>query len=47
MRHTALGHTPDITGYYGPVDPNAQRQCVERVYALLADDVRELRRNAI
>jgi integrase len=42
VKQAILGHTLDITGHYGPPDPDAQRPWVERVYHMLAGEVEKL-----
>lgn len=42
VKQAILGHTPDITGHYGPPDPDAQRPWVERVYQMVAGEVGQL-----
>jgi integrase len=42
VKQAILGHTPDITGHYGPPDPDAQRPWVERVYQLVTGEVEQL-----
>jgi integrase len=42
VKQAILGHTPDITGHYGPPDPDAQRPWVERVYQALAGEITKL-----
>lgn len=43
VKQAILGHTPDITGHYGPPDPDAQRPWVERVYQMVAGEVEQAR----
>lgn len=43
VKKAILGHALDITGHYGPPDPDVQREWVERVYRTLAGEVEKAR----
>lgn len=44
VKQAILGHALDITGHYGPPDPDAQRPWVEKVYQGLAGEVEKARK---